>query len=55
MVMQLLSSMFCSIDLKDGIIFVGARHGFCTDFKDKGQHLYRDLQINAFDISSLVF
>ena len=55
MAMQLLSAVFCRIDLKDGIIFLGARHGFCTDFKDMGQHLYRDLQINAFDISCLVF
>jgi hypothetical protein len=53
--MQLLSAVFCSIDLKGGIIFLGSRHGFCTDFKDMGQHLDVDLQINAFDISSLVF
>jgi hypothetical protein len=53
--MQLLSAVFFSIVLKEGIIFLRARHGFCTDFKDMRQHLYRDLQINAFDISCLVF
>jgi len=53
--MQLLSAVFCSIDLKDGIIVLGSRHGFCTDCKDMGQHLYIDLLINAFDISRLVF
>jgi hypothetical protein len=53
--MQLLSAVFCNIDLKDSIIVFVFRHVFCTDFKDMGQHLDTDLLINAFDISSLVF
>jgi hypothetical protein len=53
--MQLLSGVFCNVDLKDGIVVLGTRHGFCTNCKDMGQHLDVDLLINAFDISSLVF
>jgi hypothetical protein len=46
---------FCSTDFKDDIIFPGFRHGLCSDFKHIRHHLYIDLLINAFDISSLVF
>jgi len=34
--MQLLSAVFSSIDLKDGIIVLVSRHGFCTDGQDMG-------------------
>jgi hypothetical protein len=34
--MQLLSAMFSGIDLKDGIIVLVPRHGFCTDCQDMG-------------------
>ena len=36
---ELLSAAFYGIDSKDGVIILGYRHDFCTDYENMGLHL----------------